>query len=96
MKYRALKSFFGDLGSIRRNQIVIDPESRIGKKTLDELVDKRKLLVRVGDESSDGLDKLTVGKLKELAAKREIDLGSARTKPAILEAIRAHKVEQQP
>jgi hypothetical protein len=84
MKYRALKSFYGDLGSVRRNQILTLDDSR----TLETLL-KRKLLVAVGNEADDGLDKLTIGKLKELATKRELDLAGARTKPDILAALRA-------
>lgn len=90
MKYRALKSFYGDLGSIRRNQILTLDASR----TLDTLL-KRNLLVAVGDEASDGLDKLTIGKLKELATKREIDLAGARTKLDILAALRAAPPAQE-
>ena len=39
----------------------------------------------------DELDGLKVADLKDLAAKEDVDLGTATTKPAIIAAIRAHR-----
>lgn len=40
----------------------------------------------------DGFDAFTVPELKKYAADESIDLGTAKTKPEILAAIRAHRV----
>ena len=48
--------------------------------------------VEEADESvGDDLDGLKVPELKDLAVKEDVDLGSATTKAAIIEAIRAHR-----
>lgn len=41
----------------------------------------------------DELNGLKVAELTDLAAKEEIDLGTAKTKPAIIAAIRAHRAD---
>ncbi len=44
------------------------------------------------DDEGDGFDAFTVPELKKYATDENIDLGSARTKPEILAAIRAPRV----
>lgn len=45
--------------------------------------------VEEAEDEGDGLDTFTVPELKKYAVDQNIDLGEARTKPAILAAIRA-------
>jgi hypothetical protein len=88
--YRATRSFYGDLGNFRRNQIVeLDPSD----KTVKELITKELLSTDLGDkrvgDAAPSLDKMTVDQLKAHAFSNNIDLGSATKKDEILAVIQS-------
>lgn len=96
-KFRATRSFYGDLGNFRRNQIV---ELDAGDKTVKELVSKELLTTDlevsrrpgkpvggVKPKAEKKLEDLNVEQLKAFAAKNNIALGDATKKADILAAI---------
>ncbi len=96
-KYRATRSFYGDLGNFRRNQIVeFDPSDKTVKElltkellTTDLNVTRRpgKALGAAEPKAEKKLEDMTVDQLKALAAEKNIDLGDATKKADIVAAI---------
>lgn len=94
--FRATRSFFGDLGNFRRNQVVeLDPTDKTVKELItkellseDTNVPDRRAKAPASTEPSDQkLEDLTIDQLKALAAEKQIDLGDAKKHAEIVAVI---------
>ena len=72
-----------------KHQITEERAEDIAKSGRGEIVEPEDA---EDDDAGDELDALKVADLKDLASTEGVDLGSATTKPAIIAAIRAHRV----